>query len=224
MEAWRCSTLCVSGRFYLLATLLEGWSKSYRTALWDFVFYGSFGLVVTSSVAHAGVLLVFSFLIIPAIVGTLASQHLAISLLAGWLSGALATLIGLAASVTWDTPTGPTLVVSFAVVLLLTVPILAGVRRLRTGRAILGRQVILGALGLTFLAILAQGAWLIAAPASDQPLLSVFEQATGLGPDVFMTPAEQAIFRDAADVGEAILKRLNACATLNGKRAGRDRA
>src|SRR5437868_3903706 len=35
--------------------------------LWDFLFYASFGFVVTSSVAIAGVLLVFCYLIVPSV-------------------------------------------------------------------------------------------------------------------------------------------------------------
>ena len=38
---------------------------------WDFLFYASFGVVVTSSVRIAGVLLVFSYLIVPALAGIL---------------------------------------------------------------------------------------------------------------------------------------------------------
>jgi zinc/manganese transport system permease protein len=177
-------------------------TTSGQTAVGDFVFYGSFGLVVTSSVAHAGVLLVFSFLIIPAIIGTLASQRSTVSLLIGWLSGSFATLVGLAASVMWDTPTGPTMVVCFAAVLLLAVPILAGFRRLRTGRSLFGRQIIFGGLGLACLAVFTQGGWLMMAPRADQPLLSALEQAVGIGPEFFMTPTEQAVYRDAAAVEE----------------------
>ena len=53
--------------FYLLRRRLTG----AGSLVWEFVFYATFGLVVTSSVALAGVLLVFSFLIIPAAIGVL---------------------------------------------------------------------------------------------------------------------------------------------------------
>src|SRR5262250_1597643 len=59
--------------------------------LWEFVFYASFGVVVTSSVALAGVLLVFSFLIIPACIGVLHAERLSRQLAIGWISGALAS-------------------------------------------------------------------------------------------------------------------------------------
>ena len=44
--------------------------------VWDFVFYATFGMVVTSSVALAGVLLVFSFLIVPAAIGVMFASSL----------------------------------------------------------------------------------------------------------------------------------------------------
>src|SRR5215204_5617931 len=95
------------------------------TLLWDFVFYGSFAVVVTSSVAHAGVLLVFCFLIIPAVIGSYVATAVSLTLAIGWVTGALATLAGFAASVAWDLPTGPAMVVAFAVVLVSALPIKA---------------------------------------------------------------------------------------------------
>src|SRR3954447_24200612 len=66
----------------LLAAAQDGPSPLGRMspALWDFVFYATFGLVVTSSVALAGVLLVFSFLIIPAVIGSLFSPRIGVAL------------------------------------------------------------------------------------------------------------------------------------------------
>jgi len=58
------------------------------TAFWDLVFYLSFGLVVTSSVGVAGVLLVFCFLIVPALIGTLFSSRIGVALTIGWAAGA----------------------------------------------------------------------------------------------------------------------------------------
>src|SRR5215207_4015695 len=92
---------------------------SGRTAFWDFVFYGTFGLVVTSSVTIAGVLLVFSFLIIPAVIGFLFSDRMGAALAAGWSAGILASLAGFGISVVLDIPTGATMVATFTVSLLL---------------------------------------------------------------------------------------------------------
>ncbi len=77
---------------------------------WDFFFYATFGLVVTSSVALAGVLLVFSFLIIPAAIGMLYAQTLARQLAIAWAAGCAASLAGLVVSYAWDLPTGAAMV------------------------------------------------------------------------------------------------------------------
>jgi zinc/manganese transport system permease protein len=66
-----------------------------KTAFWDLVFYLSFGVVVTSSVATAGVLLVFCFLIVPALVGSLFSSHIGMALVIGWIAGAAASASGI---------------------------------------------------------------------------------------------------------------------------------
>lgn len=86
---------------------------------WDLLFYLTFGLVVTSSVQIAGVLLVFSFLIVPAVGAILFSKRLSIRLLLGWLIGTGASFVGIAASYYWDLPTGATVVCSFGGLLLL---------------------------------------------------------------------------------------------------------
>ena len=80
---------------------------------WDVVFYGSFALVVTSSVRMAGVLLVFSYLIIPAALAGLFAADLRWRLLLAWALGAGLTAVGLYASWTWDFPTGPAIVTAF---------------------------------------------------------------------------------------------------------------
>jgi len=90
-----------------------------HTALWDFVFYASVGVVVTSSVAIAGVLLVFSLLIIPAVIGMLFARGIVAALLVGWAAGLLASTGGFAASMAIDLPTGATLVLALATALLL---------------------------------------------------------------------------------------------------------
>ena len=66
--------------------------------LWDFVFYASFGVVVTSSVRIAGVLLVFSYLIVPALAATLVGGSIATRLLVGWAFGAVVSVLGVTAS------------------------------------------------------------------------------------------------------------------------------
>ncbi len=97
----------------------EAKRRGWAVAGWDFLFYALFGVVVTSSVAIAGVLVVFSFLVIPAVIAFLftASPGKLISI--AWSSGTLATIAGLYASYKTDLPTGPTVVCAFALALLL---------------------------------------------------------------------------------------------------------
>lgn len=84
---------------------------------WDFLFYASFGFVVTSSVAVAGVLLVFSYLMVPAVTSMLFSQKLTTRLTLAWSVGTMVSVLGMIASYTLDAPTGATVVVCFGFVL-----------------------------------------------------------------------------------------------------------
>ncbi|HLE31081.1 MAG TPA: iron chelate uptake ABC transporter family permease subunit [Bacteroidota bacterium] len=86
--------------------------------LWDFLFYMSFGFVITSSVAIAGVFLVFSYLVIPSVSAMLLSDKLGTRLAIGWIGGSLCSLIGVKLS--WDTglPTSPLVVCVLAAALL----------------------------------------------------------------------------------------------------------
>ncbi len=161
------------------------------TAIWDFLFYLSFGIVVTSSVSIAGVLLVFSFLIVPALIGTLFSPRIGIALLIGWAAGALASIGGILGSFLFDAPTGAFTVVTFTAAL-----VLAGlVRALAFGQADERRRSRRQALRAGTLAagliLLLSGAWLMAAPAADHPLLVLLEKAGGPGPERFMTVRER---------------------------------
>jgi zinc/manganese transport system permease protein len=92
----------------------EGW----RVRAWDFLFYASFGLVVTSSVRIAGVLLVFSYLIVPALAGILLARGIGGRLAVGWTFGAAVSVVAMLASATLDLPTGATVVCAFGASLL----------------------------------------------------------------------------------------------------------
>ncbi|HEX5816427.1 MAG TPA: iron chelate uptake ABC transporter family permease subunit [Methylomirabilota bacterium] len=96
------------------AAYREGW----RVRLWDFVFYATFGVVVTSSVRVAGVLLVFSYLIVPALAGIAVGGGIAARLVTGWVFGTVVSVVGISASAAFDLPTGATVVCAFGVMLL----------------------------------------------------------------------------------------------------------
>ncbi len=101
---------------------------SIRT--WDFLFYLSFGFVITSSVAVAGVLLVFAFLVIPSVMSALFTRRTGRRLLIGWAAGTVVSVLGLVISYTLDFSSGPAVVTVFGAALVLA----AGVRRV-TGRS-----------------------------------------------------------------------------------------
>lgn len=84
--------------------------------IWDFFFYALFGVIITSSVQVAGVLLVFAFLIVPAVVTSYFFHNWRSRLLYGWLVGFLLTVIGMALSYYWDVPSGALIVVLFTLV------------------------------------------------------------------------------------------------------------
>lgn len=86
---------------------------------WDFLFYTSFGFVVTSSVAIAGVLLVFSYLIVPSVAAMLFTRSIGKRLAIGWTMGALVSAVGILISFRADLPTGATIVCTFGIALLL---------------------------------------------------------------------------------------------------------
>jgi len=87
--------------------------------LWDFLFYASFGFVVTSSVSIAGVLLVFCYLIVPSVAAMLYSEHIGKRLAIGWTMGTVVSALGIYLSVRLDLPTGATMVCTFGLVLIL---------------------------------------------------------------------------------------------------------
>jgi zinc/manganese transport system permease protein len=97
----------------------EAERRGWNVRFWDFLFYVSFGFVVTSSVTIAGVLLVFSFLIVPSVAAMLFSERLGIRLLIGWTMGVAVSAVGVALSFFLDLPTGAAIVVTFGIVLLL---------------------------------------------------------------------------------------------------------
>jgi zinc/manganese transport system permease protein len=87
--------------------------------LWDFLFYASFGFVVTRSVSIAGVLLVFCYLIVPSVAAMLYSEHIGRRLAIGWTMGTIVSALGIYLSVKLDLPTGATMVCSFGLILIL---------------------------------------------------------------------------------------------------------
>jgi zinc/manganese transport system permease protein len=136
------------GPFFAISTDPEGaMARGRRVQLWDFAFYASFGLVITSSVAVAGVLLVFSFLVVPAVVAFMFCEAMRSRIVVAWAFGTLVSAVGILASYYGDLPTGPSVVACFAALLVVAAvvyylrgaaqPIRAAVKVMTGGAAVL---------------------------------------------------------------------------------------
>ncbi|HEY4660496.1 MAG TPA: metal ABC transporter permease [Terriglobales bacterium] len=105
-------------RFLLISTDPErAEAEGMSIRFWDFLFYASFGFVVTSSVAIAGVLLVFCYLIVPSVGAMLFADKVGRRLAIGWTMGTLVSALGVYFSVLLDLPTGAAIVCTFGAVL-----------------------------------------------------------------------------------------------------------
>jgi zinc/manganese transport system permease protein len=181
-----------------------------RLRVWDFCFYVTFGIVVTSSVRMAGVLLVFSYLIVPAAVGALLGGSVTERLVIGWGLGVVASALGLCASFAWDLPTGAAVVATFGALMAL-VAVGLGARtlvarvRLQGGRALGG----LGAAGCALVSL--GGLLLLAFPRMDHHWLAGLEAAIPEVELAFLTPGERRTWHDSREGmarGLAELERL----------------
>ena len=131
----------------------EARERGMNLVLWDFLFYGSFGVVITSSVQIAGVLLVFCFLIVPGVLGAMWSARIPIRLIIGWTTGLCASFVGLLLS--YDLPSGPVIVVVFGALLLCSTIAHRIVFADHRGRAVGQILMVAGASALMAVAILA---------------------------------------------------------------------
>jgi zinc/manganese transport system permease protein len=112
--------------------------RATRVRLWDFLFYLTFGVVIAFSVEVAGVLMVFSALVVPAVIAFLYTKRLMPALLIAWFSGTVAIVGGIGTSFYLDLPTGPFLVVSFGIVLVGAAVIRPLVTASPRGRVVVG--------------------------------------------------------------------------------------
>lgn len=193
-ELIRAAPLYVAIGLILSLAARRGWLARAGWAGWlaDLGFYASFGLVVTSSVALAGVLLVFSFLIIPALVGLLWARTSGRQLLVGWSVGGCAAGAGLLASYALDTSTGATMVCAFAVVLgiALVARVLADANKgFHTAARVFGN--------FSAAVLLASALWLVAQPRADQPLFDALEAYWPSLREAYFNDQEKGIYADA---------------------------
>ncbi len=161
----------------------------------EFIFYAAFGLVVTSSVALAGVLLVFAFLIIPAAIGVLHAVRFRDQLFIAWAAGTVTALVGLAVSYAGDFSTGATLVCTYGLALALA-GIAHGLRvpQARGSTAEIGLRFtrwLIAAL------LAASGIWIAIQPLADQPVLDALEHAFPAIRSAYMDEKLRGIAADA---------------------------
>jgi zinc/manganese transport system permease protein len=105
-------------RFTLISEDPEkAFALGWNVRLWDFWFYASFGVVITLSVQIAGVLMVFSYLVAPAIIALAVSSNWPARIAIGCAVGLTGSILGLIASYRWDVPSGPAIVCFLGVIL-----------------------------------------------------------------------------------------------------------
>jgi len=163
------------------------------TFVWDVLFYVSFALVVTSSVRVAGVLLVFSYLVVPAVLAGLLAQAFALRLLIACGLGSLLTGLGLYASWAWDLPTGPAIVSTFGAAVALVVLGRAATRLTR-------RRLAVAASGVAVFT----AAPLLSFPHLEQPWLDALEDVAPVFETAFLDAGERELRVEAiASIGQA---------------------
>lgn len=128
-EVWRCfAVFAVVGavHFALRKSFLlvsfdrdRAYEEGLRVRWWDFLFYALFGLCVTIFVRVAGVLLVFSYLIVPAVCAITIARRTGARLLIGWIISLIGGIAGLYLSFYGDFPSGAAIVCTFGVLLIL---------------------------------------------------------------------------------------------------------
>jgi len=129
-EVWKClAVFLVVGMFhfflrkkFLLVSFQrnEAVTQNLSVAWWDFLFYATFGVVVTIFVRIAGVLLVFSYLIAPAVCAVSLARSIPARLLIGWAVSLVGGIAGLFFSYWWDLPSGAAIVCTLGALLILT--------------------------------------------------------------------------------------------------------
>jgi len=171
----------------------EAYARGVNVRLWDFLFYLSFGVVITSSVQIAGVLLVFCYLVAPSIFAIMFFDGLRPRLLTGWTMATLVSAIGLYFS--YDRPSGPTIMVGFAITLLVGALMRAVMPGARPARALTATAAVMLAI--------AGGSWAMQTrwlePESAEAVLDTEPSAAAGG-----VAPEHPIGSGVADLREAL--------------------
>ena len=176
----------------------EGAGARRAVRAWDFVFYASFGVVVTSSVRLAGVLLVFASLVVPATAAAALAGSARGRLVIGWALGVVVSLGGLGASWVWDLPTGATVVVAFGVVAAIVGVALAVRARIREARR-RGPEALRGVAVVACALVGLAGFALALAPRMDHWWLEWLAATVPATETVFLSADERDEHREAVE-------------------------
>ncbi|NOZ00357.1 MAG: metal ABC transporter permease [Deltaproteobacteria bacterium] len=142
----------------------QAYRDGVNVRLWDFLFYMSFGLVITHSVQVAGILIVFVFLVVPAIIAVMLTDRLVYQLAIGWGFGTLVSVAGLSLSYFGDLPSGPTVVSLYGAVLITVVlvrHVVVAQRPMRVLARVMGGVVVVALIAAAFYGF---GHWIAANP------------------------------------------------------------
>ena len=176
----------------------EGAGARRAVRAWDFVFYASFGVVVTSSVRLAGVLLVFAYLVVPATAAAALAGSARGRLVIGWALGVVVSVGGLGASWAWDLPTGATVVVAFGVVAAIVGVALAVRARIREARR-RGPEALRGVAVVACALVGLAGFSLVLAPRMDHWWLEWLAATVPATETVFLSADERDEHREAVE-------------------------
>jgi len=107
---------------FMALTFGDGMSRASKR-FWDFLFFVTFAIVITSSVKIAGILLVFSYLVIPAVAAMFFFKKISTRLIAGWIFGLIASIAGVWFSAIYDFPTGASIITALALMLIIVIAV-----------------------------------------------------------------------------------------------------
>jgi zinc/manganese transport system permease protein len=195
-------------RFLLISDDPEA---AYRAGVsvraWDFLFYFTFGIVISLSVRVAGVLLVFVFLVAPAILAFVLTSRLKLQLLIGWGTGTLVTVAGLYVSWALDLPSGPAVIALYAVALVLAGVAVYVARAPNRCWALVAVVSGVGVTALVSLAIWSAGRWIGTSDIAVSAEAQTVEQDVTRERDLAVSNESEERKR----VRQALLRKLNRC-------------
>ncbi len=179
----------------------QAFQSGLNVRFWDFLFYISFGIVITHSVNTAGVLLVFVFLVAPAMATILLTDKLWLQLALGWTMGTIVSGAGLIVSYVGDLPSGPAVAATYGLVLVLVALVLYVIRS--SNRMLALRNI---GLGIVFL-LLAYGGFYAMGQYFTRDLhrdegSDVHETHNAAGAETTNIPGDFQARLTAADTGE----------------------